>query len=142
MQIDSTKDFRRPRAEVLSRFRDPARVESVLAGMGITSARTAEAPEPAWTCAIHWRDAPRAFTARLLETAPDETMVMSIASDLADARIDMDFYDLPDGGCRVISKADIAAHSLLVRMALQSLRLMRGKAEERLTRLVTAIGRP
>ncbi len=142
MQIDATKDFKRPRAEVLTRFRSPERVESVLQGMNIATNRTAAAPEPAWDCTVQWRDAPRRFTARLAETAPGETMVMTIASDLADVSIDMEFYDLPDGGCRVISKAEITAHSMLVRLALQSLRLVRGKAETRLTRLLNALGRP
>lgn len=142
MQIDATKDFKRSRADVLAQFRSADRVESVLNGMNIATTRKAEAPEPAWDCAIQWRDAPRAFTARLVETAPAETMVMTITSELADAAVDLGFYDLPDGGCRVISKAEITAHSMLARLALQSLRLVRGKAEDRLTRLVAALGRP
>ena len=142
MQIDSTKDFARPRAEVLAQFRDPERVEGVLGGMNITTRRTAEAPTPEGACSIHWREAPRAFSAKLAETAPDETMVLTIRSDLADAAITMDFYDLPQGGCRVLSKADIDPHTVRVRLALQSLRLVRGKAEDRLTRLIAAIGRP
>ncbi|MCB1390152.1 MAG: hypothetical protein KDK12_13570 [Rhodobacteraceae bacterium] len=141
MQIDSTKDFTRPRVKVLARFRSPERVEEVLGGMGITASRAETAPNPAWNCSIHWREADRAFTARLSEPAPDETMVLDIASDLANAAITMDFYDLPDGGCRVISKAVIDPRTMLVRLALQSLRLVRGKAEERLTRLVAALGR-
>ena len=142
MRIDATRDFKRSRADVLTRFRSADRVESALQGMSIATTRTAGAPEPAWDCAIQWRDAPRSFTARLVEPAPGETMVMTVTSDLADAAIDMEFFDLPDGGCRVISKAEVTAHSVLVRLGLQSLRLMRGKAEDRLTRLVTAIGRP
>jgi len=142
MRIDATKDFKRPRAEVLTRFRSPERVESVLQGMSIATNRTADVPELAWDCTMQWRDAPRRFTTRLTEIAPGETMVMTIASDLADVAIDIEFYDLPDGGCRVISKAEITAHSMLVRLALQSLRLVRGKAETRLTRLLNALGRP
>lgn len=142
MRIDATKDFRRSRAEVLTRFRSPERVESVLQGMNIATTLTAGAPEPVWDCTMQWRDAPRRFTTRLAEPSPGETMAMTIASDLADVAIDMEFYDLPDGGCRVISKADVTAHSMLVRLALQSLRLIRGKAEARLTRLLTALGRP
>ncbi|MFN4099265.1 MAG: hypothetical protein ACK4GT_05775 [Pararhodobacter sp.] len=142
MQIETTKDFKRPRDKVLGQFRSPEKIETVLAGMNITATRIAEAPQPAWDCTIHWRDEPRRFTARMTETAPDETMVLNIASDLADAAINMDFYDLPEGGCRVIARAEIAARTMMVRLALQSLRLVRGKAEDRLTRLVNAIGRP
>lgn len=142
MQIESTKDFKRSREKVLAQFRSPARIEAVLAGMNITCRRTAEAPEPAWACSVHWNNAPRAFTASMKETAPNETFVLTITSDLANAVLTMDFYDLEDGGCRVISKADITARSMVVKLALQSLRLVRGKAEDRLTRLVTAIGKP
>ena len=142
MQIDSTKDFKRPRAKVLQNFRNPERFESVMHGMDITTSRVADAAQPTWNCSIHWNNAPRAFRATLTETAPDETMVLAITSELANAAINLDFYDLPDGGCRVIAKAEISARSMMVKLALQSLRLVRGKAEERLTRLVTAFGKP
>lgn len=142
MQIESTKDFKRSREKVLSKFRDPERIEAVLQGMNATAVRVSDFPQAAWDCSINWRDEPRKFTARLVETAQNETMVLTITSDLADATIKMDFYDLPDKGCRVMSVAQIKAHSMMVKLALQSLRLVRGKAEERLTRVVNSIGRP
>ncbi|WP_068305568.1 hypothetical protein [Pararhodobacter sp. CCB-MM2] len=142
MQIDSTKDFKRPRAKVLQNFRNPERFESVMRGMDITVTRVADPAQLAWDCSIHWNNAPRAFRAVLTEVTQDETMVLAITSDLANATINMDFYDLPEGGCRVITKADITARSMMIKLALQSLRLVRGKAEEKLTRLVTAFGKP
>jgi len=142
MQIDATKDFNRPRKKVLNQFRSPEKIEKVLAGMNVTATRIADAPQPVWDCTFNWRDGLRRFKAQMTETAPAETMVLSITSDLADGTITMDFYDLPEGGCRVIAKADMQARTMMVRLALQSLRLVRGKAEDRLTRLITAIGRP
>ena len=142
MDIDATKDFKRPRAQVLDRFRDPARFETVMRDMHIQTERTGEPPSAAWACSVTWRDEPRRFTAGLVETAAAETMVLQFRSDLADAEITMDFYDLPDGGCRVIGKAVVSAHTIMAKLALQSLRLVRGKAEERLTRLIFNMGRP
>lgn len=142
MQIDATKDFKRSRAQVLQEFRSSAKFEKVLGGMGIQTTRTADAPAPAWNCVIDWRDEPRRFTARMVETTPDETMTLVLASALADASLQMDFYDLPDGGCRVIARVEPVAKTLMVRVAMQSMRLVRGKAENRLTQLITALGRP
>lgn len=142
MQINAARDFVRPRALVLAKARSPERFEDVMAGMNVTARRTAEAPLPAWECAIHWHEAERRFTARLEETAPGETLLLSLASDLADAAVTLDFHDLPEGGCRVLARAEITAHKMLARLALQSLRLVRGRGEDRLTRLIAAMGRP
>ncbi|WP_417627354.1 hypothetical protein [Pararhodobacter aggregans] len=142
MQFKATRDFVRQRAQVLDKFRNPARFEEVMEDMNVAARRTAEAPDPGWDCAIHWHEAERRFTARMQEPAPGETLLLSLASDLADAAITLDFQDRPEGGCRVTATADISAHTVLARLALQSLRLVRGKGENRLTRLIAALGRP
>lgn len=142
MQIKASRDFVRQRAQVLEKFRDPGRVEEVLADMNVSARRTEGGPTPAWDCAIHWHEADRSFTARMEEPAPGETLLLSLASDLGDAAITMDFQDRPEGGCRVTATADLTAHTMLARLTLQSLRLVRGKGEDRLTRLIAALGRP
>lgn len=142
MRIETTRDFRRPRARVLAHFRTPEKMETVLAGMGIEARRLSGPPAPSWDCVVTWRDAPRRFTAQLTETVPEAEMRLNIASDLAEGTIQFDFADLPEGGCRVIARADITARTLTVRLALQALRLARGRASERLGRLVAALGRP
>lgn len=142
MEIEATKDFKRPRADVLEKFRDPARFESVLSEMGASVERRGVLPEARWDCSLMWRESPRQMTVSLAETARDETMTLGLASDLAGATMVMDFYDLPDGGCRVLAKADLQANTVTAKLALQSLRLVRGRAEERLTRFVAVLGRP
>lgn len=142
MELLATRDFKRRRVKVLAAYRDPAQFEAVLRGMGATVARTAEAPEPRWDCQLMWRDEPRAFTAALTETAADETMVLVLGSDVVGGTLTIDFYDLPDGGCRTMAKAELAPRTLIGKMAVQSLRLMRGKAEDRLSRFLQAMGRP
>ncbi|MBN8292585.1 hypothetical protein JI664_11485 [Rhodobacter sp. NTK016B] len=142
MQVNATKDFKRSREKVLTKFRSPERIEEVLRRMSIESARIAEPPQPAWDCTIHWRDAPRSFRAVMTETVPHETIVLNITSDLATIVITCEFYDLPDDGCQVNATADITAKSMMMTMALQSMRLVKGKASERLKRMVTLIGQP
>lgn len=142
VKIEATKDFKRPRASVLQKFRNQARFEEVLKGMRATTERTSEAPDMAWACSVVYREEPRRFALKAQETAPDETFVVVLDSELAQATIQMDFYDLPDGGCRVISTAEMIAHTVVAKLALQSLRLVRGKAEERLARFVGLLGRP
>ncbi|WP_323035409.1 hypothetical protein [Pararhodobacter sp.] len=142
MKIETIRDFQRPRAQVLHMFRDPARIETVLQEMGARVERVSVAPQMAWSCAMVWREEPRKFSVNLLETSTDETMTMTLESDLAGADMVMDFYDLDDGGCRIIVEAELSAHTMVARLALQSLRLVRGKAEDRLKRFVGALGGP
>lgn len=142
MQIEATRDFRRPRAQVLAKFRDPARFETVMADIGAQTRRQPPPADLAWHCTVTWRDAPRALTIEIAEPAPHETMTLTARADLGGADVTFDFYDLPDGGCRVIARADLHARSLIARAALQSVRLVRGRAEDRLGRFVALMGRP
>ncbi|MCB1397647.1 MAG: hypothetical protein H6898_13150 [Rhodobacter sp.] len=142
MDLQATRDFKRPRAKVLASFRDPARFETVMRDMGAAAERAGEPDEPRWACQLMWRDEPRRFSAELVETVPNETMTLVMDSEIAGGLLTIDFYDLPDNGCRAIAKADLKPHTLIAKVAVQSLRLMRGKAEDRLTRFVGAMGRP
>jgi len=141
VRIETTKDFKRPRVAVLNNFRDPARIEGVLQELGALPERTSEPPDMAWACAMMWRDEPRKFVLGVREIAVDETTRLTLDSSLANAEMTLDFYDLDDGGCRVMAAADLTAHTVMAKLALQSLRLVRGKAEDRLTRFISAIGR-
>ncbi|HPD93516.1 MAG: hypothetical protein H6900_02310 [Rhodobacter sp.] len=142
MRIETTRDFQRPRARVLAAFRDPGRFSEVMQKFGIASRLAHTQPVPRWDCAVTWRNEPRQFTARLEEVTENEAMHLDVASTLASAGIALDFYDLPDGGCRVIARADVTAHTMMAKLALQSLRLVRGKAEGQLNRMIHAFGRP
>ena len=142
MRIETTRDFQRPRARVLAAFSDPQRFDEVMQKFGISSTPAGSDPVPRWDCAVDWRNEPRQFTAQLEEVRPNETMRMTVASTLASAGIGLDFYDLPDGGCRVMARADVTAHTMMAKLALQSLRLVRGKAEGQLNRMIHAFGRP
>ncbi len=142
MKIDATKDFKRSRAEVLACHRDPARYETVFTELGAQVERISGPPQMAWDCSLVWRDEPRSFEVEVEETRPDETVKIVLTSDLALVDMTLDFYDLPEGGCRVISSAELTARTMIAKLALQSLRLVRGKAESRLMRFLTALGQP
>lgn len=141
MQFTAHRDFKRPRAQILAQFRDPSRLESVLADLGAQVTRRAVLPAAEWSGTLTWRDAPRAFQLRLHEVVANETQQLQVASDVATAAITLEFHDLPDGGCRVAARADLTAQSLIARVALQSLRLVRARTEERLRRFIGAVGR-
>ena len=141
MQITAHRDFKRPRARVLAQFRNPAQMEAVLADLGAQVTRIAAPPAAEWSGSLDWRGAPRRFHLTAQEVVAHETMHLRIASDIASALVALDFHDLPDGGCRVTARADLTAQSLIARIALQSLRLVRGKTEDRLRRVLGALGR-
>lgn len=141
MKIETTADFPEDRAAILERFRKLPRIERVLARQGVKATLKQEQPVPVWDCAIVWRDAPREFTLTMTEPAPHETIRMAVASKLADVDITYDFYDLPEGQTRIVTQVEIGAHSVMVKLALQSMRLVRGAAEERVERLTRAFAR-
>lgn len=142
MKFEAIKDFRRPRAMVLQKFRDPERFETVLKDFGTQLTRVSEPPQTLWECSLNWHNQPRPFTALVQETTPDTTICITLTSDMALAEIVLDFYDLPDGGCRVIAVSDLTARTMIAKAAVQSLRLVRGKAEDRLGRFIAVLGHP
>ncbi len=141
MRIETSRDFQKTRARVLANFRNPARVETVMRDVGAQVTRIAEPPAPVWECSKIWKDEPRAFTLHMTETVRDETVTYLLSSQLADVSVTLDFYDLPEGHCRVIGAATITTRTMVAKLALQSLRLVRGRAEDRVGRFIRAIGR-
>ena len=141
MQISAHHDFNRPRAQVLARFRDPARVESVLKGLTGTLRRTANPPAARWAGAIKWRGSERPLDLSLTEPRPDETMELSIKADIADATVLFRFADLPGGGCRVTAEATPHPRTVTARIAVTSMALVKGKLAKRLAKLVAALGK-
>lgn len=127
--------------DVLASLRNPEQYERALHDLGAKVTRTAEPPRMAWDCSLLWRDEARNFSAIAEEIAEEETISFAMTSDLALADLRLDLYDLPDGGCRVIGSAELTARTVIAKLALQSLRLVRGKAEDRLSRFILALAR-
>jgi hypothetical protein len=109
--------------------------------IGAQLVRHAEPPQAAWDGSVMWREEPRTFSLTLTEVAADETIQLCVTSDTADADIVFDFYDLPDGGCRVIGRAALKPRTMLAKLAVKSMALVKGKAADRLGRFVNAMGR-
>lgn len=141
MKIEAIRDFGRPRAAVAQNLRDPRRFEKILRDLGMTVEGTAPPPQMMWHCRVVWRGEPRPLTVSATQTLPDEKVTIAIDSDLAGAEMTLDLRDLPDGGCRIVAHAEVTAHTMMARLALQSLRLVRGRAEKRLAGFVFALGR-
>ena len=142
MQITASHDFKSRRDQVLARFRDPARLESVLGALCDTLTRTAQPPAAAWRGSVKWRGSARPLTLALRETSPDTAMTLGIEADVGDATVVFHFADLPGGGCRVTAEATPKPRGVVARMAVASMGLIRGKLAKRLARLVAAMGKP
>lgn len=142
MQIVASHDFNRPRAQVLTRFRDPARIESVLKGLVRGVRQTGKPPAPTWTATIKWRGGERPLDLAIRETTPGAVMEMTIKADIADATVVFRFADLPGGACRVTAEATPAPHTLVARVAVASMGLVKKKLVKRLAKLIAALGKP
>ena len=142
MRFFASHDFLQPRAVVLARLADPARLEDVLLDLGAECRRVACAQGAEWQGALHWRGAARGFAATLQDTMAGRSVGLSLRADLADALVDFHVDDLAGGGCRVEARAEVSAHRMMARIALRSMAMMRGRLETRLERLIQALGRP
>lgn len=140
MIVTASQSFERSRAQVLASLRDPASIEAVLRGMGAQVTRVAEPPEARWHCHLIWRNLPQSLHLRFTEPQPDAVTALIVDADHASAVLHMTLADMSEGRCRIDAEAQVQAKSLMAKLALRTSGLLRGRAEARLTRLITALG--
>ncbi|WP_417587256.1 hypothetical protein [Pararhodobacter oceanensis] len=140
MRITASQSFERSRDEVLAALRDPAPLEAVMREMGAQVARIAEPPAPRWECQLIWRNLPHSLRVSLSEPRVGAVMAILVNADHATAILRMALADLPEGCCRIDAEVQLQAKTLFAKLALRSAGLMRGRAEARLIRLITALG--
>lgn len=140
MKISIEQEFRRPVGHVVNAMCTPNRFKRVAIDMGAECQIVKGAPNPEWDCAIMWRDQSRQFGVRLDQSAAPEQLVFSITSGLAHATMVVHPRAIGENACAVRTEVDIAPRSMMVRIALQTLRLMKGETEDRLRRFVHAMG--
>ena len=141
MRLEARQDFDRSRARVVARFRDPARIEHALTQAGLRLERMAVGSNPAWRCAVHWQGALQTFDLTQVDRAGGDAMDLQIDSALARGVMALTFRDGPDDGCVLTARVTLTAKTLAARVAMQGLRLARGRAEDRLRRLLIAVVR-
>ncbi|MCC5971368.1 MAG: SRPBCC family protein [Pararhodobacter sp.] len=143
MKIDATKDFKRPRGKVFASFSDPARVDAVLGSVG-TQLRREGAGDvgSVWHMVVSVGGKERPVSVTLAERIAADTIRLAATSDMVDVDMVFSFADMPDEGCKVTSEATLTPRTLAARVGLQTLRLAKGKIEQRLVRAMTALGKP
>lgn len=143
MKISGSKAFKRARERVFDSFADPARMDAVFAEQGVNMRREgAGGPGTVWHLDVISGGKERSMAIALADMERPGAMHMRVTSEMLDADVAFIFSDLPDGGCDVTADIELAPRTLSARVAIQTLRLAKGKVEQRIQRSLTALGRP
>ncbi len=143
MKIGGTKDFRRGRGKVFDSFADPARMDAVFGEQGANLRREGPGgPGTVWHLDVVSSGKERPVEITLVDMERPEVMRMRVASEMVGADVSFVFSDLPEGGCQVRADIDLAPRSLTARVAIQTLRLAKGKVENKIQRALAALGKP
>ena len=142
MKIGGSKAFRRPRRKVFDSFADPARMAAVFGEQGANLRREGQGgPGTIWHLDVTSGGKARGMAIKLVDMVRPEVMRLHVTSELVDADVAFVFTETAEGACTVDAGIDLAPHTLTARVALQTLRLARGKVEDRIQRVLTALGR-
>jgi len=143
MKIAATRDFKRAREKVFASFADPARMDAVLGSLGANLRREGDGGVGTiWHLDVTSGGKLRPVAITSVEVRPPEVLVLQAASEMLDADVVFAFADLSEGGCQVAAEIDLAPKTLTARVAIQTLRLARGKIEQKMVRALTALGKP
>ena len=142
MKIGGSKAFRRHRRKVFDSFADPARLDAVLGEQGANLRREGSGgPGTVWHLDVTSGGKARGMTIKLVDMEHPEAMRFQVTSEMVDADVAFVFTETSEDACTVDAGIDLAPRTLTARVALQTLRLARGRVEDRIQRALTALGR-
>ena len=143
MKIGATKDFKRARGKVFDSFADPVRMDAVFGEKGANLRREGPGgPGTVWHLDVVSGGKERAIAITLVDMEKPDVIRMRLTSEMVDADVAFVFSDLPERGCQVSAEIDLAPRTLTARVAIQTLRLAKGKVEQKIQRTLMALGRP
>ena len=143
MKIAATKDFKRPRGKVFGTFADPARMDAVLGSFGKNLRREGSGGVgTVWHLDVVSAGNERPVASTLAGRDAPGVLNLRVTSEMVDADVAFVFTDLPERGCQVAAELDLAPHTLAARVGIQTLRLAKGKVEQKIQRTLTMLGRP
>ena len=143
MKIGASRDFKRMRSKVFDTYADPARMDAVFGEQGANLRREGPGgPGTVWHLDVVSRGKEWPMAITLVDMEKSEQMRLRVTSDMVDADVTFVFADLPGKGSQVRAEIDLAPRTLTARVGLQTLRLARGKVEQRVQRALFALGKP
>jgi len=143
MKIGTSRDFKRARGKVFDSFADPARMDAVFGEQGANLHREGQGgPGTVWHMDVVSGGKTRPMAIALVDMDAPDVMRMRVTSEMLDADVAFVFADLPGGGSQVSADFDLAPRTLTARVAIQTLRLAKGKVEQRIERALLALGKP
>ena len=100
-------------------------------GATITRIETEADPAPVWKADFSFRGKPRSAIVRLVQSVPQKRLVFVATGASLDAQTTLDLIALTPRRTRLAIVTDLKPNSLAARLFIQSLRLARGKVQQR-----------
>lgn len=135
MRLSTREDIEAPLSYVFGLCSDTAPWERAAIRRGVDVVRTdrltGTQPGMSWTIAGKWRGKRRRGVLKLVTLDPLHAMVFQGSSESIDLNVEMEFVELSARRSRIILRTDIKPRSLAARLVVQSMKLTRGRIEQK-----------
>lgn len=135
MRLSTREDIEAPLSYVFTLCSDTATWERAAIRRGVEVVRsdrlTSTQPGMSWTIAGKWRGKLRRGVLKLAAIDPLHSMVFHGSGESIDLIVEMEFVELSARRSRLILRTDIKPRSLAARLIVQSMKLARGRIEQK-----------
>ena len=143
MKLSTREDIEAPLAFVFDTFADTESWERAALRRGAEVTRTDRlqgfGPGMAWSLGFSWRGKARRVSVKLVSVDAPNGLVFQGFGTSVDATISLDFVELSARRTRITVGAEIKPRNLAARVFLQSLKLARGKVEQKYAARIGAL---
>lgn len=135
MKLVTREDIEAPLDQVFAAFADTETWERAALRRGAEVTRVdrlaAFGPGMAWAVAFDHRGKPRRVTVKLTEAAAPNALGFAFSAPSVEGTVGLDFVELGPRRTRVAITTEIKPRTLAARLVMQSLKLARGKVDQK-----------
>ena len=135
MRLSTREDIEAPLSYVFGLCADTAGWEKAAIRRGVDVVRTDKLtgtqPGMSWTIGGKWRGKMRRGVLKLAAIDPMNSMLFHGSGESFDIHLEMEFVELSARRSRIILRTDIKPRSLAARLIVQSMKLARGRIEQK-----------
>jgi uncharacterized protein YndB with AHSA1/START domain len=143
MKLTTTQSFSQPPAHVFEALTDFEHFETLARARGAQVTRRDPAGQIArgsvWTSVFDWRGRERRLTTTLAGWAPGQSLRFDLASRPVDGELEIHLTPTESGGTEVETTLTLTPKTLPAKLAVQSLKLTRGRAQRRISNAINTL---
>lgn len=143
MKLSTTQTFSQPPAQVFEALTDFEHFETLARGRGAQVTRRDPAGQIArgsvWTSVFDWRGRERRLTTTLAGWAPGQSLRFELTAKPIDGEFEIHLTPTASGGTEVETSLSLSPKTLPAKLAVQSLKLTRGRAQRRIANAIESL---